>query len=210
MSITTYSELKAAISDWLHRDDLAANAADFIALAEADLHDRLLLRTMETESTLTSTINSAVVSLPAGYVSPKAIWIIEDSERSPLSPSTPEELPYYSGTGKPQYWAIDGAYIRFDCPCDAVYSLPFRYIKTQSLSDTNTSNQLLAKRPDVYLHGALVQAAIYAQDDTLLSKHTQLYEKAINGLSNAEARNKVAPLRTDFGLHTRSNILRGY
>lgn len=209
MSITTYDELKTAVSDWLHRDDLATKVADFITLAEADLHDRLLLRTMETEATLTATVNSAVVSLPTGYVSPKALWIVEDSERSLIDPSTPEELPYYSGSGRPQYWAIDGAYIRFDCPCDVAYSLPFRYIKTQSLSDTNTSNQLLAKRPDVYLHGALVQAAIYAEDDTLLSKHTQLYEKAVQGLSNAESRNKMAPLRTDFGMHARSNILRG-
>jgi len=36
MALTTYTELKASIADWLNRSDLTAAIPDFISLAEAD------------------------------------------------------------------------------------------------------------------------------------------------------------------------------
>lgn len=41
MAITTYTELKSAIADFLNRDDLETVAPTFIALAEADINRRL-------------------------------------------------------------------------------------------------------------------------------------------------------------------------
>ena len=41
MSITTYSELKTAIANWLNRDDLTAVIPDFVSLVVADLNRKL-------------------------------------------------------------------------------------------------------------------------------------------------------------------------
>ena len=37
MALTTYTELKAAIADWLNRSDLTSQIPDFITLAEAEM-----------------------------------------------------------------------------------------------------------------------------------------------------------------------------
>jgi len=37
MAITTYSELKTAVADWLNRSDLTSAIPNFIALAEAQM-----------------------------------------------------------------------------------------------------------------------------------------------------------------------------
>ncbi len=41
MAITTYSELKTALGNWLNRDDLTAVIPDFISLAETDINRKL-------------------------------------------------------------------------------------------------------------------------------------------------------------------------
>ena len=51
MPITTYAELKSSITDFLNRDDLDTVAADFIALAEADMQRGLRHWRMEKRST---------------------------------------------------------------------------------------------------------------------------------------------------------------
>ena len=39
MALTTYTELKSSIANWLNRDDLTTEiAGDFIALAESDFN----------------------------------------------------------------------------------------------------------------------------------------------------------------------------
>ena len=51
MPITTYTELKAAIADFLNRDDLSAVVPTFISLAEADIQRRVRHWRMEKRST---------------------------------------------------------------------------------------------------------------------------------------------------------------
>ena len=53
MALTTYTELKASIADWLNRSDLTAAIADFISLAEAQIERTLRTRQMLTRTTLT-------------------------------------------------------------------------------------------------------------------------------------------------------------
>lgn len=211
--VTDYQSLQDAVAGTLHRSDdadITANVPLWIQMAEADLNDRLLLRNMEQEDTLASVADQNYVALPSGYVSPIALWLVVDSERIELSPALPQELPYYSTSGQPRRWSIDGANIRFDCPADAVYSVPFRYLKSSSLSATNTTNALLLKRPDLYLYAAMWQACLFTEDDNGALKWFGLYEKAIEHLKNAENRSRsFVPLRSDIYAGCRPNILRG-
>jgi hypothetical protein len=50
------------------------------------------------------------------------------------------------------------------------------------LSDANTSNWLLERHPDVYLYGALLQAAPYLRDDERVALWTPLYGQAIEDM----------------------------
>ena len=46
MAITTYSELKSSVADWLNRDDLTSVIPDFIALSEAQYNRSIRHRNM--------------------------------------------------------------------------------------------------------------------------------------------------------------------
>jgi len=205
MSITTYAELQTAIADWSHSSDLTAKLPDFIANAEARLNSMLILRDMETETTLTSVAGNNYLPLPSGYASPIELWLIVSTYRQPLTMVEPEELPYYPNNTLPRYWAIDGDNIRLDCPTDAAYSMPFRFVQKSNLGNSNTTNYLLTERPDVYLAGAMVELARFTQNDEVMGRWEQKFQQACAEFKQREARNRNVPLRVDAGLVTRGN-----
>ena len=51
MSISTYSELKTAVENWLDRADLTERVPEFISLGEARIARRLRVRGIEQRST---------------------------------------------------------------------------------------------------------------------------------------------------------------
>ena len=53
MTLSTYQDLQSSIAAWLMRDDLTGVIPDFIALAEADMNQRLRLRGMLVRATTT-------------------------------------------------------------------------------------------------------------------------------------------------------------
>lgn len=211
--ITSYATLQSAVAGMIHRGSdtsITDNLPLFIQLCEAELHDEMLMRETEIESTLTLTIDQNYVALPATYVSPIALWLIVGSERVMLDLVLPQQLPYATESAQPTQYAIDGENIRFDFPALSAYSARFRHQATDALSVSNTTNQMLLKRPDVYLYGTLKQVAIFTKDDGLLQKAVPLYESGKRATKAAEnrARGRV-PLRTDLPTHARSNILMG-
>lgn len=206
MALSTYTELKAAVADNAHRTDLTTQIVDAVTLCEARLFDALLLRNAETEGTLTSTASVNYIALPTDYVSPIALWLTLNSQRQLLEPALPQELPYNPGNLIPQYWAIDGANVRFDSPFDAVYSLPFRYVKTMALGASTASNEVLARRPDVYLAGSLSALARYMGNDKLFSMWEPLFVQGMKEMGAVESRARsMVPLRVDAGLLGRAN-----
>lgn len=213
MSITNYSELKQAVADYLHRTDLTAKIPDFITLMEARLNDVVLMKDMETEATLSTVSSSRLVPLPTGYISPIALWLLIGTQRELIGAALPQEMPYSPDVGLPEHWAIDGANILLDKPSQGVQTLYFRYLKKSNLSDTTTTNEVLSRRPDVYLFGTLSEACQYLFDDENYAKWEQKFQEAVKTMKDAENRARaMVPLRTEFGqiLADRFNIYRGY
>lgn len=213
-AVTSYDTLKDAIAGMLKRDgdvQITANAALFVQLCEADFPDRIFPREEETETSLTATVSSATIALPSDYISPIALWLVVSGLRCELEPVQPQQLPYDTTSSQPALWAIDGAYVRFDCPCASAYTVPFRYRRKTSLSSSNQSNYLMRRRPDLYLYGSLKQAAIFTEDDAAIEKFASLYETALRSFSNAENRSRRTPMRTDLPgcVDGQSNIYTG-
>lgn len=211
--ITDYDSLQAAVAGTLHRtgdSDIEDNCPLWIQLLEAELNDRLLLKDMESEEDITLSTGVNYVALPTGFVSPIALWLIIDSYRTdPLRMVLPQQLDYDGSNSIPAEYAIDGSNIRFDCPAADNYAGKFRMVKKSNLSDSNTSNALLLKRPDVYLWGTLKWACSFAEDDAGMAKYSALMERAIDGLKNANKRSQDVLLTTDIGVSGRSNIYLG-
>ena len=217
MAITTYAELQAEVSDWLHRDDLAAKVPTFISNAESVINRRLHIFPVEVEANLVSVIGSRFVPLPADFGSPVMLQSSVYDPRYEFLPLMAQQLAVDEDLQTlPRYWAVDGANIAFECPTDQAYNLILRYWKTVYLSDLAPTNELFARAPDLYLYGALAQAAPYVRDDARWPTWDGKFKEILKEVAADAARSKtVAPLRTEipasllgpFG--TRGDIFRG-
>lgn len=191
MALATYAQLKTAVADWLERGDLAERAADFIALAESRLNRVLRLRMMETEEALIATVGVRTLALPAGFREPVALWLQTPEGRTPLRFVDPALLPAATAVGAPQAWSLNAGAIAFDRPCDRAYGLTLRMLGRLTLSDAQPTNAVLADYPDLYLFGALVEAAPYLRDAELLSLFTARLEAALTEARAKEARGRA-------------------
>jgi len=162
MALTNYTELKASLANWLNRSDLTTEIADdFIKLAEADFNSKLRVRAMIAQVSIT--VNAETVSLPTDFLQIRDFYTLSGQTKTPLVYTTPASMDITTGTsttGKPTSFTILGDTIRFSPVPDGTYTAKINYYKKfDALSDTNTTNYILASHPAIYLYGALFHAA---------------------------------------------------
>jgi len=208
MAISNYSELKAAIADWLNRSDLTDSIPDFIVLAETRHKRDFKIRRMETRVTANTVADSEFYSLPDNFVAMRNIQLNTDP-KTPLEYLTPEQMDrIYAGSakGKPKAFSIIGNNIQLRPMPDSVYQIEILYFKHfTALSDSNTTNDMLTHHPDAYLYGALVEAEPYLQNDKRIQTWAAYYDRAKNDIISSNERDRhsgVAPTtRIDYGLY---------
>ena len=109
MAISTYTELKASIANWLNRSDLTDEIADdFIKLTEADFNAKLRIRQMEQIDTVT--IDEETETVPTGFISVRSFYLLLSSTKYPLEYITPHNLFEIRGgsrTGRPRSYTIE-------------------------------------------------------------------------------------------------------
>lgn len=190
MALSTYSELKSSVADWLNRSDLTAAIPDFIALAEAQIERKLRTRQMIVRAT--ATIDTEYGTVPADFLEVKSLKL-QTNPVTPLQFETIDSLDnlqaQYPSSSKPRYFSIVGAQIRTVPTPDSSYESELTYYaKLTKLSDSNTVNWLLTAAPDVYLYGALLQAAPYLKDDARITTWATMYTSAMEDLQVADDR----------------------
>lgn len=185
MALTSYSTLKSSIADWLNRDDLTSVIPDFISLAEAQIERKVPTQKMVKRAN--ATIDTPFSALPADFVSAKSLVLTSTAPVQPLVFLSEDELDAkkwtYRTTGKPIYFALIGNQIEVLPAPDTGYTAELTYVATLAkLSDSNTSNWVLERHPDVYLYGSLLQAAPYLRDDERVALWTTLYGQALEDM----------------------------
>lgn len=212
MSISTYTELKAAIASWGHRTDLTTQIPDFITLAESRIN-RLTgpIMDREFEVDLTATVGSREITMPSGVKISNKLWLTTYLPREIITYRNPEDLPEQISSGPPSYWTvIGGDTIRLDSEADIAYTFKFFYRGKFTLSDSFPTNWLLTNFPDVYLYGALMELGAYIKDYEQASIWKGAYDLAVSQLQIIESRTKAnTTLRTELSGVGRSNILEG-
>ena len=191
MALTTYAELKTSIGDWLNRSDLTSVIPDFISLAEAQIERTLRARQMIVRAN--ASFDAQYGAVPSDFLEAKSLKLTSTNPQSPLSflsiDALDAEMTKYTGSGKPKFFGVVGGQLRIVPTPDATYTTELTYYaKLAKLSNSNTSNWLLASSPDIYLYGALLQAAPYLQDDARIQTWATLYERALNDLQTADDR----------------------
>ena len=190
MALSTYSELKSSVADWLNRTDLTATIPDFISMAEAQIERKLRTRQMIVRAN--ATISTEYGLVPSDFLEVKS-FKLQTNPVTPLQFETIDSLDnlqaQYPSASKPRFFSIVGSQIRTIPVPDSDYTAELTYYaKLTKLSSTVDSNWLLTAAPDVYLYGALLQAAPYLKDDARISVWATMYTSAMEDLQVADDR----------------------
>lgn len=202
MSISTFSELKTAVADFLDRDDLSSSVGNFIALGEANIARDIRHWRMITKTTLT--VDAQYEDLPADWLETIRLSFSSSNGRKVELGSLAEIMENRertdNATGTPQLYAHVGSQLEFWPTPDGSYSAELLYYaKVPALSDAAPTNWLLTYHPDVYLYGALVHTAPYLQEDARVQVWAALYATAaqkLNEESNAARGSGTLRMRT--------------
>ena len=190
MALTTYTELKASIADFLNRDDLTTVIADFITLAESQINRDVRHWKMEARSSGQQSGGDEYMQIPADWV---------ESIRLHLTGTGTSAVNFISRdamadkrernedtSGTPMYYThADGQFQLYPTPgSDTDFELLYIQ-KLDALSGSNADNWLLLEAPDVYLYGALIHSAPYLVEDERVAMWAQMYSASVARLNEA-------------------------
>lgn len=206
MAITTYSELKTAVGDWLNRSDLTSAIPNFIALAEAQMNRQIRHRKMVTRSD--ATLDTSYFAVPSDWQE-NIRFQLNTNPITPLVYITPEQMTedsqVYITSGQPMFFTMVGQQFQVLPAPDGSYTGELLYYgKIPSLSEAEPTNWLLTEAPDIYLYAALTQSAPYLKEDERTAVWAGYYQTLVNDMKIADERarignSKLVPRIRSFG-----------
>ena len=212
--ISTYDELKTAVANWLHRDDLTARVPEFIQIGEGVLNRKLRTVDMETRATTTTGTTSRFIGLPTGFLEMRSMFVQDPAKELIYLPPDALRSAIISetDTAEPGYFTIKDE-IELNCIPSTALTLEQHYLKKYDIA-TDSTNWLLTNYPELYLHSALAAAVFYIMDDPRLGTIKSLLSEGIAELNRLEARKRgghMAKLRADSVLlgNYSNNIING-
>tara|TARA_Y100000593_G_scaffold79484_1_gene148001 strand:- start:2311 stop:2976 length:666 start_codon:yes stop_codon:yes gene_type:complete len=193
MSITTHSELLTAIANYTEQSNLTAVDDDFVVLAEARLNHGSddpafptpALRIRKMMQRTTATLTGEYLSLPTDFLEMKLLRVTSTARPCRLEPVSVAHMDQILDTslgGVPRYFAIVGSELRLS-PIPTSGTVEFTYYKEIPPLATNDPNFLLQDSPNTYLYGALLEAAIYNDDDADIAKYGRLFAGLVSSLN---------------------------
>lgn len=207
MPLDSFANLKAAFVDELLADELTvAQQDDIVAKAEDRLGNDFEFSRGEVRATATLAQGDRRLALPTDYIETRSMRLTTDPVTQ-LEFVTPQDLFARRGgstTGKPVMYAVEADEFLFGPAADIAYTVEQIYqAEFLPLSDLQTSNFVLTNHSVLYLRACLVEAAIFMQDDGLMTKYELLYQQK-SGEEDLEdwkrrAAGRVMQVRHDYG-----------
>lgn len=214
MTLSTYSDLSAAITDFMNDANLSSKVDTFIALAEARFNR--VLDTLDQQSSTTLDGSTVSIPLPADFYEVRGLYLngqytlpLEALTLNALKSIYPDNI-----NGTPAAYAIDGPNIVLGPLPNAACTLTLNYKQQiQGLSAANPTNWLLTKHPDLYLTACLVAAELRGWNDGRLPLLKAAADEMIEEIKSSGNKAKIAagPLRmrasvTDSGSQLSSSL----
>ena len=191
MAITNYTELQAAIADFLNRDDLTAAIPTFIDMAEAALNRDL--RHWRNENRAVAPVAARYNALPSDFVEPIRMELAGDKTKVSLMSHyemQQQREATNDNAGKPINYNITQGEIELFPTPDQTYNLEMYYYGKIPALSANSTNQILTHFPDAYLYGSLIHTAPYLGDDQRTQVWASLYQSTIDGINSQSERAK--------------------
>lgn len=201
MALDSYTNLKAEIADWLNRRDLEGVIPTFIRLLESQVERDLRVREMVARAT--ASLTEEFTELPSDFLAVQHA-IINATKPVVLQWVPMQEidrLQAETDPGVPHHYTIIGNELEVSPIPDREYEIEIvYYTEIPRLSDTQQSNWLLERHPDVYLYGALMEAAPYLKNDDRVGLWTSALDSILEDIRIADERATKggAPLKMRF------------
>ena len=196
MAITSYAELKTAITRWTGASDdstaatlgITSTIDDLVTIAEARIFREA--RTRDMEAALNVTIASGVVALPQSYVELKFAYV-DGSPSSPLERRSAEWIyanyPSRSSSGRPTFIAREGTTFIFGPYPDSNYTIRGSYYK-KFAALSSAVHALFTSNPDLYLFGSLAESGILVGQENRIQLWDAKYQKVLADVNGEDDR----------------------
>ena len=196
---TSWADLKAALANWLNRDDLGTTEIpQAIALAERRFQRTLFSPERDVETILAAAAEA--VARPADLWAIRSVTIDADP-RSVIEPVTLNVLRGRwpaAATGRPRHYAIRGETLVLGPAPDAEYDIALAYVRTiPALGEAQPTNWLIEDHPDLYLYGALHELHLLLADEARAAVYDGKFRQAAAEVNDSGVRRSQggAPIR---------------
>lgn len=187
MAITTYSELKTAVANWLDRTDLTSRIPEFIALAEADI--RIDVRCRAMEALASGTLSGSTLAFPTRYLESRR-FVVDGKNLVYVSPEVFQKLSD-DGATQDVYSIIGETFYTLNGASGDTYSLLY-WASFAAMSADADTNWLLTNAPGAYLFAALKHAAIFEQAVGAPDQFAAQYMDVVGRLTSREKQTAVS------------------
>lgn len=193
MALANYSDLLAAVGNWLNRSDLTARIPELITLAESEFNR--LIRTPDMEATGNVAVTSGTGSLPADCLSVKTARIASVGKLDVISTDEFDELSAAAvpPNGLPRKYSQWGSSLHVLPSADATVAIRY-FQKIPALTASSTTNWLMTRHPDLYLYASLVQAEAFGFNDERIGLWRSAVEQTIAQINLEGQRDKYGGL----------------
>jgi hypothetical protein len=193
MTISTFGELKTAITAWLGRDtqDINNRIPEFVAMAEDRIAKDLRIAAMETTTDLT--ISSQRVSFPTGFLEARRLYLDSDSEKplDYMSPSVFWGRNAVNESGTPDIYTIEGQEFVFAPSPGQTYTGKLLYYKRfTALSGASDTNWIISNARGLLLYGSLLEAYIFLEDTSEAQKYAALFDQMMRATNDADRKSQ--------------------
>lgn len=195
MALTTYSELKDSVSNWLKRSDLSAYLDDLISLAETRIFRDVKTKDFERPYSEEIDPSTGTTPAPSGFLQWRNVSVTANGRQLPLTVTTPNEalqaLDYPSHTGIPRkIWLAGGgaSFSFYPFPNSNYLVSGTCYEKPTPLSTAVYS--LFTNNPDLFLFGALAEAAPFLKDDKRVELWESKYRQIVSDVNRQYERTR--------------------
>lgn len=185
MALSNYTEIAASVSDWLNRAgfaEITGRVEDFILLAHKRVIREVRAPWMEADATPSVAAASGEASLPADYLDVKSQTYTDDSESKTYGlVRAPRYIVEHkqADTGPCKFFEVNGSTIYVGPKPDAADTFILYYYKDPgSISTTVATNVISDEAPELYLYGALIEAAIFMKDSETAGIYKQEFLEA--------------------------------
>lgn len=190
MSLATYSDLTAAVGNYIARSDLTTYIPDFVTQAEAMMNR--MVRTPDMQASTSPTLTAGVASLPSDFLEWLSLTWTNGTRTVDLrfvEADSEEWRIRYRPNLDPQMFSIvtDKINVR---PA-VTGTITFNYYQQIPALVTNSTNWMMTKHPDIYLTLSLFFANMFVLND---QRAQELFGLAQDQMNKADLLSDTAKL----------------